>query len=469
MGIITLSGRTFLLQIIALIANFLLTIFLSPREYGVFFIVSAAVGFLVYFSDIGLAAALIQKKDKLTKEDLSTTFTIQQLLVLSLVLLSFFFSSKIAVFYNLSLAGLWLLRSLVFSFFLSSLKTIPSILLERKLKFDKLIIPQLIESIVFYITAVFLAWRGKGVASFTWAVFFRGIVGLIAIYLLMPWKPSFRVNKKSARKLLSFGIPFQVNSFLALLKDNLLTALLGKMLLFSEVGFIGWAQKWAFFPLRFFMDSVNKVTFPAYSRLQEKRKTLVKAVEKSIYGISVTVFPTLTGLFLLAPFFVKFFPKYQKWQPALISLVFFSINGMFSSISTTLTNVLNALGQIKITLKLMILWTILTWVFTLIFLKLWGYNGVAIASALVSATVFLPIIFVKNILPVKIISNIKSSFLATILMAIFLYFLSSVFITSLLRLVIIVILGGGFYFVCLYFLDKKRLQEEAKFILGNLK
>ena len=67
-GIIALSGRTFFMQIVAFVATFLLTIYLEPSEYGVFFIVSAAVNFLIYFSDIGLAAALIQKKSKLDQK-----------------------------------------------------------------------------------------------------------------------------------------------------------------------------------------------------------------------------------------------------------------------------------------------------------------------------------------------------------------------------------------------------------------
>ena len=61
-GIFALTSRTFFIQLISFAANFLLTIFLTPAIFGVYFIVSAAIAFLSYFSDIGLAAALIQKK-----------------------------------------------------------------------------------------------------------------------------------------------------------------------------------------------------------------------------------------------------------------------------------------------------------------------------------------------------------------------------------------------------------------------
>ena len=131
-GVIVLTGRTFLLSILSLIATGLLTVFLEPSEFGVFWIVSAVVNFLAYFSDIGLAAALIQKKDKVNSDDLKTTFTIQQIMVLVLLVILFLATPFLIRFYSLSFDGKLLLYALGISLFMSSLKTIPSILLERK-------------------------------------------------------------------------------------------------------------------------------------------------------------------------------------------------------------------------------------------------------------------------------------------------------------------------------------------------
>jgi O-antigen/teichoic acid export membrane protein len=74
-GVVALVSRTFIIQIISQIVGLLLTIFLVPSDYGIFFIVSSVIVFLSYFSDVGLAAALIQKKEDITKEELKTTFT----------------------------------------------------------------------------------------------------------------------------------------------------------------------------------------------------------------------------------------------------------------------------------------------------------------------------------------------------------------------------------------------------------
>ena len=99
-GAAILTGRNIFIQAITFFSTALLTVFLEPSDYGVFFLVSAVINFLAYFSDIGFAASLIQKKDTLTQDQLKTVFTIQQSLVLTLVLLVFMFTPWIKNFYN---------------------------------------------------------------------------------------------------------------------------------------------------------------------------------------------------------------------------------------------------------------------------------------------------------------------------------------------------------------------------------
>lgn len=467
-GVIALTSRTFLLQIVNFVATFLLTIFLAPEVFGVFFVVSAAVNFLTYFSDIGLAAALIQKKEKLTNEDLYTTFTIQQCLVVTLVVVSLLISSSLANFYNLSTNGLWLFRALVVSFFLSSLKTIPSVLLERKLDFNRLVIPQIAETIFFNLVAVFLAWKGMGIASFTWAVIVRGVLGLGLIYLLQPWVPGFAFDKKSAKRLLTFGAPFQANSLMALLKDDLLTVFLGKILPFSQIGFIGWAQKWANTPLRFIMDSIIKVTFPAYSRLQDNQAALKAGLEKALFTVCFFAFPALIGLALLASPLVQMIPRYLKWQPALISLYLFCAQAIFASVSTVLTNVLNATGRIKISLGLMVVWTTATWVLTVVFVHFAGFNGVALGALVVSLTVFLPIIYVKRIVNFSL-ENVIRPLLGALIMGSILYFVLPILAINLTSLVLAILFGAIIYLGLMLVIARSKLAEARDILLGVIK
>src|SRR5437899_6535013 len=97
-GVFALVSRTFFLQVFNFITNIFLITYLSAFDLGIFTVVTALIAFLQYFSDIGLAGALIQKKEQITKEDLATTFTIQQGLILSAVIIALIFSPAIAGF-----------------------------------------------------------------------------------------------------------------------------------------------------------------------------------------------------------------------------------------------------------------------------------------------------------------------------------------------------------------------------------
>ncbi|MCL4382911.1 MAG: oligosaccharide flippase family protein [Patescibacteria group bacterium] len=467
-GVLALTSRTFLLQIISFLTTFLLTIFLAPSVFGVFFVVSAVISFLGYFSDIGLAAALIQKREAVTEDDLKTTFTIQQVLVGAIVIIALLLSRQLSSFYNLDTAGLWLFRALVVSFFLSSLKTIPSILLERKLAFNKLVIPQILETNAFSLIVVVLAVKGFGLTSFTWAVLARGVIGLAAIYVLSPWKIGIGFSKTVAKRLLSFGLPFQANSILALIKDDLFTIFLGKVLPFNQIGYIGWAKKWAEFPLRLVMDNVIKVTFPAYARLQEKPEYLGKALDKSIFFLSFLILPlSVAFVFAIKPL-VFFIPKYLKWEPALFSFYLFVIASIFAGLSTPLTNVLNAIGKIKITLYLMIVWTVLTWLLGPFLVFKLGFNGVAVSSAMIGLTVVIPVLMVKRFVRFHLVANIMPSLVASMILAVFFY-LTLALTTKMTWLIFVLLMGSIIYLVSVYILTKGRIFEEAKTLWQNFR
>lgn len=468
-GVFALTSRTFTIQIITFLSNFLLTILLSPQVFGIYFVVSAAIAFLSYFSDIGLAAALIQKKEPITDDELKTTFTIQQILVVTLVTLALILSPFISSLYRLRSDGVLLFQALCIAFFLSSLKTIPSIILERSLKFEKLVLPQIVESLVFSVTSVVLAIKGFDLTSFTIAVLARGVFGVITIYIVQPWKIRLGFSRSSASSLLSFGIPFQANSLLALLKDDLLTVYLGKVLPLAQVGYIGFAQKWAFTPLRLIMDNIIRITFPSFARLQDEKKVLSQALEKAIFAASFLIFPSLAGLVILFPYFIDVIPKYSKWEPALLSLGFFAVNAAFSSISTPLTNALNATGKIKITLSLMVFWTISTWILTILGVLYFGFNAVAVVSAVISVSAIAVIIIVKRYIEFNIFKATMHPLIATIFMSLVLYPLSSTFVKGLPSFLLMILIGGVIYFLVIFAIAKRQIISDIKMIKDNLR
>jgi len=423
-GVAVLTGRTFILNIIALIAQGVLWAYLSPEQFGVFWIVSAVVNFLTYFSDVGLAAALIQKKETPSESDLKTTFTVQQILVVTLLLVLYIITPILRNTHHLTESGITLLYALGISFLLSSLKSIPSVILERRLEFGKFVLPQVVETVVYNLAVVIFALKGFGISSFSYAVIIRGVVGLVTIYILQPWKPAFMISKKSLKDLLKFGVPYQINTLLAVVKDDGMTIILGSILGPSGLGILGTARKLAQYPLRFFMDNVTKVSFPAFSRMQHDKVELANSVTRSIFFISFLVFPSIIGLIILAPVLTQIIPKYSKWVPALVPLAIFSIDTIFAAVTTQLTNLFNAIGKIKITFKLMIMWSVLTVTLVPILTLKYSIIGASIGYALVGVSSIVAIIIAKRLVNFSLGESVVKPLMAAIFMGMILFLIT---------------------------------------------
>ncbi len=457
-GVLALASRTFVLQLISIGAFVIISTILKPADIGIYTAVIAIQRIINFFTDFGLGAALIQKKQELTKNDLKTSFTIQAGITLAIFIVVILLRVQISSFFRLNPAGERLLLALVFTVFVSSFKTIPSILLERKIQFQKLVIPQIAESMVFNVILVILVLRGMGVDSYTYAFLVSSLIGLPFYYFISPWKVGIGINRESLGNL-KFGIAFQAKNILATIKDDLLTVILIKFLSFTQIGYIGFAQRISFLAYRYVVDSVTKVTFSAYSRIQDNTEVLRRAIEKSLFFVSLAMFPILTGIIFLSPYIVEVVPRWNKWEPAVVSILFFCLNAAVSSLSGILVNILDATGRVKKTLNLMVIWTLLTWMLTPLLIHYFGHNGVAVASFVVSMTIGYTVYLVKQIVEFDLIKSIYKPIIASILMGIILFVYSNLIINNLISLIAAVFIGAIVYILFLWFFAKSELKE----------
>ncbi|MBT4652000.1 MAG: oligosaccharide flippase family protein [Candidatus Pacebacteria bacterium] len=469
-GVVSYFLRTAFMQGIGLVAIIILSAFLSPSDFGIYGFVTQIIGLLIFFSDVGLAAALVQQKKNPDNEEYKVIFTLQwilSLLIVGVILLLIwtgFIQQKVGI------AGVWVLLSLAVSFPLATLKTVSSIKLERKLLFQKLVVPQIFEQIIFYSLLIALAWKGMGVLSYAYAIIARSIVGVIVMWIIEPWKKiGFLWNTKILKSLLNFGLKFQFNDFLARIKDQLFYLILGIFLPLDQFGYIQWAKNWSMYPYNLTVQNVMAITFPTYSRLQHRLDILKRAIEKSLFFISLAIFPILVGMSIFIWPLTQVFEKYNKWEPAIFSFIFFALSIGWAAISTPLVNTLNAIGHINQTLKLMGMWTVLTWVLTPVFIWKFGFNGVALSAFIISFTSLLSIRMVKKHIPVVIIPQIKSALLAAILMAIVGYLGINYWARDIYRLLLGVVITSGVYGLSITLLDGKKIFVEIKSLINRPK
>lgn len=456
--------RTLLLQGIGLVSALVLSAFLRPEDFGIYGFVTQIIGLLIFVSDIGMAAALIQKKGQPSLSEYRSVFTLQQILtwmlfgLVTAIAFSGFIEAKTGP------AGVWILLSLGLSFPLAAFKTISSIRLERALNFSKLVIPQIVEQITFHSLLIVLAWQGYGAMAFAYAIIVRSVLGAVVMFAIEPWPLGIAFNTVELRGLLGFGIKFQLSDFLARLKDNLFFLVLGMILPLREFGYLSWAKNWSMYPYQLTVQNIMAITFPTFSRLQGNKQALKEAIESSLFFISLAIFPILVGMSIFIIPMVNLISRYNQWQPAILSFVLFTLSIGWGAISSPLVNTLNAIGQINKSLKLMVFWTVLTWVLTPILVWWLGFEGVAVASFLIACTSILPVIMVRKIVPISAFEQVKLPLLSALLMALIGAPLLPIWQQSLWHFLLGIIVVGATYLVSFWFLGRDKFRMELSLL-----
>ncbi|MBP7774220.1 oligosaccharide flippase family protein [Candidatus Woesebacteria bacterium] len=465
-GAISYFVRSSFLQIIGFVSAVIISVFFTPEEFGIYGLVQQIIGILIFVSDIGFAAALVQKKDEPSQDDYTTAFWVQQALgwfIVAVALVLVFFGVVSA---KTGPVGNWILLALAISFPIISLKTIPSIKLERRLAFAKLVQPQIIENLVFHSVLIYCAWNKMGAMAYSYAVLARSLSGTAVMLYIEPWKASVSFSRESFKKLFKFGAQFQLNDFLARIKDQLFFLALGAYLPLKEFGYIQWAKNWSMYPYNLTVNTVMTITFPAFSRLQGDRALLQKAIEKSLYFITLFLFPLLIGMSLFITPVLQLTDQYAKWQPALFSFVLFTLSITWSGISSPITNALNAVGHISSTLKLMVMWTLLTWIVTPLCIYFFGYNGVALSALLISCSSYAAVVMLKKVLPtINVRNSVWRQTVAAGVMAGFGYVLSQNFTHSYVQLAVSILATGLIYCIVLYVVGRQQLIAELRSLI----
>lgn len=377
-SVFTLVGRHAAVQGLGFLSTIILARLLVPEAFGLYAIVLFVTQFISSFSEMGLTATLL-RKDRLTDADTSSAFWFQAALAAGICLSLLLAAPLVAHLYPaLSADGEGLLRAMAIAFFLTSLRSVPVMLMERGLLFQRVALLDIAENVVFHLLAIALALNGFGPWSFGYAALGKAVVGLLAAYWLEPWRPRFIVDSRLIRTFLPFGVTFQLKDILGFMREALTPVYVGALFGAGAVGYLGWARSFAFAPL-VFPESFGRVAFPAFSRIRGDRVLLAKAIESAIRAITFVMFPVVAIIIAFAPDLVQIIFT-DKWLPALPAFYFFCLSPAGIGIFLPLHSAFMAAGTATSLLRLVFVITVIEWTLGIILTTVWGFVGVAMTQ-----------------------------------------------------------------------------------------
>jgi PST family polysaccharide transporter len=353
---------------------------LTKEDFGIVGFATVAISYLAILKDIGLGAALIQRRDNV-EEASKTVFTLNLLVGLILTLTSVLIAPFVAEFFREPLI-IPILRVLGLSFAITSLGSVHIVRLQREMDFRRKLIPDLGQSIAKGVVAISLALTGAGVWSLVFGQLAGAVASVVLAWIVYPWRPRLSIDSSITAPLLRYGMAVIGIDSLTVITDNMDYLLVGRIFGDTALGVYTMAYRLPELLIINVLWVMGAVVFPAYSAIQDQMDELRQIFLTTIRIVEILVIPLCLGLFITADPLVRV-AFGEKWLETIPILRVLSIYAWILSIGFHAGGVYKAIGRPDISVKLSLL-NLAMLAPALLFGSRYGLIGIALAHMIIA-------------------------------------------------------------------------------------
>jgi O-antigen/teichoic acid export membrane protein len=313
--------------VLQLLVSIILARLLPVAAFGLMGAAMIVVQFSLMISEIGMAPALVQRKD-LTQAHINTGFTISIIGGIVLFVALLLAAPLVAVFF-LAPALTPMVRALALMFLFVSLSSTGAALLQRELDFRKLFWVDVGSYTIGHgFVGLGMALTGWGVWALIWAAVAEAAVRMILVFWLGAAPLRLELRRKEARDLLGYGV---ANSMIRVIHHcalNVDYVVIGRRLGPEPLALYTRAyqlMKVASTQLSFVL---YHVLFPVYAELQDDLERLRRAFFGAVSATAFVVYPIMAVLAVIAPELIRGLFG-AKWAPATLPFQILCIGGLF--------------------------------------------------------------------------------------------------------------------------------------------
>jgi len=419
---------------------------LTPEVFGLYAILIFVITLGVRFSELGLCAALIQRRDLELTTGLSAAFTATFVLALGLGASIMAAAPLIARWPGVSSEVTAPVRLLAVLVVFSSLRMPAMVLLERRLAYLPLTIAETADTVTFYLVAIGAAVAGAGLWSFVLGALAARAANLAVLWSATRWRPTFRWNRRELIPVLKFGILFQGSVLIGVAGDAVVPTFVTAWSGVTAVGYLNWAATLAFLPLQI-VSIAGRVLFPALSSLQTEPERFAEATALAINRVTTILYPAAALLLAGADPVVRLVFG-EAWVPAVPAVRCFCVSALIGGTSTIFVHALYGLGRPDLVLRLNVASAALLWVLTVALVPWLGFVGFAIASASIAcAGVSYTAFSLRRLVPLHVLAAVRVPLAASVGSAAVLAAFAAFWIHDLPSLIVGVAVSVGAYVV----------------------
>lgn len=385
LGVVWSAAEQFGRRGISFAVSLILAQFLTPEDFGVVAVFTVVFTVASTSMESGLRDALI-RTDNASESDYSTAFLANLVLAVVIYLVVFFAAPLISAYYeNVGLKNL--IRVASIAIFFNLFQIVPSAILSRKLSFAVQFRIGIVSGVLSGFVAVVFVLLGFGVWALVMQMLTSSIISAIGFSWSRVWQPRLLFSSTSLVRLWGFGYKIYLSSLLEICFSNLYVLAIAKNFLASVAGLYFLAEKIRDILVGQLVNSIQTVTYPALSALQNEPLKLKGACREVLQVTTFLVFPAMLLLAALsAPVFKACFP--EAWSPAAGYLQLMCIAGAFYPLHAINLNFLKVKGRSDFYLYIEVFKKILT-VLILMACLSYGVIGILIGQIVGSIVAYL--------------------------------------------------------------------------------
>lgn len=265
-GIVWTLGQTLGARLVQTILFVVLARLLTPAAFGLVALAMVFVSLMQVFVEQGFSQAIIQRED-LEPSHLDSAFWSSLAISGTLAAVGVACSGAVAkVLGQPDLAPV--LRALCPMLILAGLSSTPEAILRREMAFRALAIRRVVATTVSAIAGVAAAAAGFGVWSLVVQTITQAAVGVVLLWVAVPWRPGTQVSWARFRELAAFGsnvVGSNVLNFVNRRGDDLL---IGAVLGPRALGVYSVAYRLLLLLTDLVTRTIESVALPLFARLQ---------------------------------------------------------------------------------------------------------------------------------------------------------------------------------------------------------
>lgn len=336
------------MQPVQFLFGIILARLISPEEMGILGLTAIFFAIAGQLKDCGFGAALIRKQDR-TEADCSTMFWFNVVASFTVAAILFALAPWFASFYAQP-DLLPLTRVSAVMLFLNSTSSVHWCLYSARRDFKTPAIVGIVSTLFGMPICIFLAYNGWSYWSLVIQGIASGLLSLIIVWFISPWKPRFLWSWKSFRQFFGFGSKLAATGMLQAIYDNSRTFIIGKFYTPAQLANFSKGFQLCHMPINVVLGTVSSVTYPILATIQDDEERLNRAFLKYISVVSVGVcWGMLTLAFLCKD--VVLFLYGAKWEECATYAQIFVFGAMFGYVTNINTTMYMVRGRSDINLK----------------------------------------------------------------------------------------------------------------------